>query len=308
MSELTRQFAVGTGMIRRLQPRRPNATTIQCMEVWGGNQAVSTAVEVAGLDTWILSQPYEGDRTGGDIHYVSTCGSGRVSRFVVADVSGHGADVGELATRLRLLMRKHVNVLNVARFAQELNREFSSMAQSGRFATAVLMTYFAPTDHLLICNAGHPRPLLYRASRRTWEVLDKDMPEQAGTLDQVSNLPLGIVESTDYHQFAVKLEPGDMVVLYTDSLIEASAPGTEAQLGEAGLLELIACLPAPALGSVEGFAQQVLDAVAAYRGGTPAKDDQTLMVLAHNGGDPPPMTRAWGTITAMAKLVGLIDY
>ena len=99
--EIAREIGRATGMIRPVKPQHADATRIQCMEVWGGNHAVATAVEVAGLDTWILSQPYEGDREGGDIHYVSTCGSGRVSRFVVADVSGHGANVGDLAQRLR---------------------------------------------------------------------------------------------------------------------------------------------------------------------------------------------------------------
>src|SRR5688500_12623820 len=42
---------------------------MQCMEVWGGNQAVETSVTMAGLDAWVYSRPYGGDAAGGgDVH------------------------------------------------------------------------------------------------------------------------------------------------------------------------------------------------------------------------------------------------
>src|SRR5262245_49066418 len=111
--DIARVIGVRTGMLPRIKPKKRDTTRIQCMEVWGGNSAVATKLEVAGLDAWVFCEPYKGDQLGGDIHYVSTCGSGRVSRFVVADVAGHGADVGELAVKLRKLMQLHVNVLNM---------------------------------------------------------------------------------------------------------------------------------------------------------------------------------------------------
>ncbi len=75
-----------------------------------------------------------------------------------------------------MLMRRHINTANQTRFAVDLNRAFSNLDLDGRFATAVLATYFAPTDHLIICNAGHPRPLLYRAAGNTWDLLDAKTP------------------------------------------------------------------------------------------------------------------------------------
>ena len=215
--------------------RRESVHALQCMEVWGGNEAIHSAVSVPGIDAWIASDPYEGAADGGDVHYVSMCGGGRTSRFVVADVSGHGAVAGELAGRLRWLMRKYINTPDLTRFARSLNREFSALAQKDRFATALLTTYYAPTDHLIVCNIGHPPPLWFHAKSRTWEVLTHDIPQRAAT---VMNLPLGIIEPTDYAQFAVKLSKGDLVLLYTDSLIESSdAEGN--QLGESGLLSLV---------------------------------------------------------------------
>ncbi len=268
------------------------------MEVWGGNGAFRNAISVPGIDAWISSRPYEGDARGGDLHYVSTCGAGRISRFAIADVAGHGAPAGKLAERLRSLMRKHINTLDQTRFAQALNREFSHSAQPGRFATALLATYFTPTDQLLICNAGHPLPLWYHAGSRRWELLDHDVPERAST---VVNLPLGLIGPSAYSQFAVRLDKGDLVLIYTDSLIESRSPRGE-PLGQTGLLDLVRRLE---VDRPQELNRRVLAAVADHHGTAAAADDETLLVLHHNAADPPPPTIGQ-TIHAMAGMLGLV--
>jgi serine phosphatase RsbU (regulator of sigma subunit) len=277
-----------------------DAYALQCMEIWSGNERFESAISVPGIDAWVCSEPYEGKTAGGDVHYVSTCGHGRVSRFVVADVSGHGADVGPLAGRLRRLMRKHINTLDQTRFAKSLNHEFAELAHGGHFATALLTTYSALTDHLIVCNIGHPRPLWYRVREARWEVVQHDMPQRA---EVVMNLPLGVVEPTDYAQFAVPLARGDLVMIYTDALVESENRAGE-ELGERGLLELVRGLDVSDLGSLNA---RVLEAVRAYRGGAPSEDDQTLMVLHHNAADPPRQTLG-EKMKVMGKMFGLIDY
>ena len=69
---------------------------MQCMEVWGGNAATSRNSRMPGLDIWVYSQPHEQSNVGGDIHYVSSCATGRITRLLLADVSGHGAGVAEV--------------------------------------------------------------------------------------------------------------------------------------------------------------------------------------------------------------------
>ncbi len=285
---------------------------LQCMEIWGGNEAVDTAISVPGLDVWVASTPYGGGAQGGDIHYLSMCGSGRISRFAVADVAGHGDAVGDLAATLRRLMRKNINTLDQTRFARDLNREFGQLNAAGRFATALLTTYFAPTNQLILVNAGHPRPLWHDASASRWRALDAEHSDEldsgAGQAratywgSPVSNLPLGVIEPTDYAQFAIRLEPGDLVLIYTDSLIEAQSPdGT--MLGEAGLLRLVerldASRPAEAIVSLQRM-------LADHRGGAAPDDDQTVLLLHHNGTPPPPMTVKQG-LRSLAKMVGLLS-
>ena len=275
--------------------------SLECMEVWGGNGAIHNAISVPGIDAWISSDPYEGNAYGGDIYSVSMCGAGRISRFAIADVAGHGAAVGELAHRLRSLMRKYINTLDQTRFARALNRDFSKLARDGRYATALLTTYFAPTDHLIICNVGHPRPLWYHVASQRWELLDPDMPQRATAA--VMNLPLGVIAPTNYVQFAVKLGKADLVLIYSDSLIESKNP-EGIPLGEEGLIELVRQLDTA---QPQDLGRDVLAAVVTYRGGAPAKDDETLLLLHHNAANPPKQSIGQ-KMHVMARMLGVINH
>lgn len=270
---------------------------MQCLEIWGGNKAVEASLSIPGIDAWVSSTPYHGDTDGGDVRYVSMCGAGRISRFALADVSGHGTTVGELGQLLRKLMRKHIRTLDQTVFARTLNDGFAHLAEEGRFATAVLATYFAPTDHLIICNLGHPRPLWYRSDTATWTVVDHVVSQP---VPAIHNLPLGIIEGTQYMQFAIGLGERDIVLLFTDALIEACNPEGR-MLGENGLLALIRQLPA---GSPSEMGKSILASVATYRGTLPPNDDQTLLVLHHNATNPPPQSLG-EKLRVMARMLGL---
>lgn len=281
-----------------LQPETATMHRMQCMEIWGGNTAADGTISVTGIDAWIYSEPHNGETTGGDIHYVSMCGGGRIVRFAIADVSGHGSSASRFADILRGLMRKYINTVNQARFARALNREFTSLSSDGTFATALLATYFSPTDQLILVNAGHPEPLWYRPSTGRWQRLHHKM------LDRVtsrSNLPLGIVQPTRYHQFAVRLEPDDLVLIYTDSLVETRVE-SGALLGVDGLLKLL-----DSLNTVppDRLSRAVLERLAQHRGTQVAEDDVTLLLLRHNGGEPARKSAAqWARV--FGRLLGLI--
>ena len=79
---------------------------MHCMEVWGGNQATHQHFETAGLNVWIYSRPFRGATAGGDVYYLSACASGRITRMLLADVSGHGELVSNMAVSLRDLIRR----------------------------------------------------------------------------------------------------------------------------------------------------------------------------------------------------------
>jgi len=256
----------------------PPQPTMQCMEVWGGNQAVDNGVIMPGLDAWVYSRPYQGDDAGGDIHYVSSCATGRVTRILVADVSGHGQQVAKVSSSLRTLMRRFVNYIDQSRLVRGLNTEFASLADVGSFATAVVATYFSPTDQLVVSNAGHPRPLWYRARKKTWEALTDAVGSRS---EGLANIPLGIAEPTRYDEISIGLGRDDLVLIYTDSLIEAKGADGR-QVGEAGLLRLVSSLdvgnPATLIASLLAALEQM--------SGEPPKDDVTVLLLRPNALKP----------------------
>jgi sigma-B regulation protein RsbU (phosphoserine phosphatase) len=249
---------------------------MQCMEVWGGNQLADSGVVMAGLDAWVYSKPYGGAEGGGDVYYVSSCATGRIVRLLVADVSGHGAKVAQIATGLRALMRKHVNQIDQARFVRSMNEQFQTLAEMGSFATAVVTTFFAPTNHLSLCNAGHPPPLISRGANRTWNFLEHKPSQESS---EPGNVPLGILDLTQYDQFDVKLKVGDLVLCYTDSLIEARDAQGEF-LGTQGLLDLVRTLDTTDPTQVT---TQLLAKVEARCGQQLCDDDVTVLLFRPNG-------------------------
>lgn len=275
-----------------------SAQAMQCMEIWGGNRAANNAISTPGIDAWVLSRPHAGSAVGGDIHYVSMCMSGSIARFCIADVAGHGAGVSDLALKLRALMRRYINTPDQSRFTRTLNEGFLAQSSESRFATALLATYFAPTDHLVICNAGHPRPIWYRADRFEWSILHHELPDRAG---RVRNLPLGVIEPTDYHQFAVELGKGDLVLAYTDSLTEAQDAAGH-QLGEKGLLRIVRSLDPTRPDLIN---DTLVQRIAERCGHDAFDDDLTLMLLHHNAADPPFPTPS-EFVRGFGRAIGLL--
>lgn len=270
---------------------------MQCMEVWGGNDHADRGVAMAGLDAAVYSAPVGQSGSGGDIHYLSSCATGRITRILIADVSGHGESVADIARELRDLMRRFINFVVPTRMILGLNRAFSALDSRGSFATAIVATYWAPTRTLVISNAGHPRPLWYRAKHRRWGVLSSDGAARGPDDSGVYDIPLGIDAEGQYSSFGVRLSQGDIVLMYTDALTEASSPDGR-MLGEEGLLRLVQGLP---LSETPHLVRRLLEEVNAHRGGLPAIDDTTVLALTPNGAAP--RASVWLGLVAAARIV-----
>ena len=121
-------------------------------------------------------------------------------------------------------------------------------------------------------NAGHPPAFWYRAHRNEWSWFEAHHAEgQSGA----SGTPLGLLPNVSYDRMIVKPDPGDLIVLYSDGVSEATNPaGTE--LGRDHLMTLARGLaPAP----VEEFGRQLVTAVTEFRAGTVPEDDETIIVV-----------------------------
>ncbi|HMP16449.1 MAG TPA: PP2C family protein-serine/threonine phosphatase [Gemmatales bacterium] len=251
--------------------------SLRCMEIWGGNRAVEQDFELPGLDVWLYSRPVAEAMDGGDVYYLSSCASGRISRLLIADVSGHGPEVSQLALRLRDLMRRNINRIDQASFVEGMNKEFVQFNQEGRFATAIIGTYFASTGYLQLCTAGHPPPLLYRQATNSWERMELNThPSSTG------NIPLGIMDEVIYGQIELPLKKGDMVLAYTDGVSEIRIENNKL-LGSDGLLEMVKTLDVNQASRLIPKLMQKLEAESQ----APFQDDITLLLFRANSRQVP---------------------
>ena len=146
-----------------------------------------------------------------------------------------------------------------------LNTALVHRAIAARFVT-LFYAQLDPDGTLTFCNGGHNPPFLVdgRGEVRRLEV--------GGT-------PMGLFDGLPFAEQSVKMEPGDLVVLFSDGVSEAFDPDG-AEFEDARILESIASAP-----SREAPAQleHLLSRVKAFTREAPQSDDVTVLVVAYRG-------------------------
>jgi phosphoserine phosphatase RsbU/P len=246
---------------------------LACLELHGGNLAGAYSVELPGLVGWISCRPL--GASGGDLYYLSACSNGVIARVALADVAGHGEIVSSAAISLREALREHVDHWDQSMLIRRLNESILKGAPHSRFATLFLASYYRESGELLFTNAGHMPPLWYRAARREWNLLQDSTPYSK----EIADLPLGLIPGTSYSQTAVQLEPGDLLIIYTDGLNECCDESGD-QLGLDRLLSLADNLPVE---SAAAAGRSLLFAVERFRGSALPDDDVTVVALERPG-------------------------
>jgi sigma-B regulation protein RsbU (phosphoserine phosphatase) len=207
-------------------------------------------------------------RAGGDYYDFFALDDGGWGLFI-ADVAGHGTPAAVLMAITHAIAHAHpkkhtppgvlLNYLN-----QRLTAAYTRV---GAFVTAFYAVLDPTKRTLTYARAGHNPPRLAREGR----IL---------SLEGQGGLPLGILEEKGYGQATVVLEPGDLLLLYTDGITEAAAP---AKAGEDrdlfGLERLDALLLECPLSSPAQCIRQIKEAVTSYSGNALPTDDQTLLAI-----------------------------
>lgn len=250
---------------------------MKCMEVWGGNASINRSFAVTGLRVWLYSLAHGHADQGGDVYYISSCASGRITRLLLADVSGHGSAVAGIATGLRDLMRRNISFIKQTRFVHEMNQQFAAVADTANFATAIVCTYFSPTRTLQFCNAGHPVGLLYRAKEDIWTAAAEFA--KGSSQDGLADTPLGVSDEARYSEFKIKLSPGDRMLCVSDAFTEASDRDGRL-LGSAGLLRVVARLNAT---SSEQIIPSLVDRIGELHADNLLQDDATALLFEADG-------------------------
>jgi serine phosphatase RsbU (regulator of sigma subunit) len=178
-----------------------------------------------GYETGLLYAPAANEPTGGDVYGAWPVGSGDAVAVLVGDVAGKGVETAALSAMVRFFIEaRSWDTLSPAQVLEQANSMLLGRLPQDTFVTAFLGVL--SRDSLSYCNAGHLPPLHVRAGA-------------VSTLDG-HGLPLGVVERPAYEPAEVLLDAGDLVLAYTDGLVEARRAGE--MYGAARLAELVAAV------------------------------------------------------------------
>jgi serine phosphatase RsbU (regulator of sigma subunit) len=180
--------------------------------------------------------------------------------LVLADVCGKGIPAALLGTKLssevRYILR---SAANLAEAAVSLSRSVTGFA-GDRFITCLLAILDVRTHELELLSAGHPWPLYYQAATgRVTSLFQTQDP----------HLPLGIGDQPSYSTLRGSLDPGDMVLSFSDGVTEASDAGQQL-FGLDRAAEVFA--RAAQTGSPSQVCQDLFDAVSVHQGAAQQDD------------------------------------
>jgi serine phosphatase RsbU (regulator of sigma subunit) len=180
----------------------------------------------------------------------------------VTDVSGKGVGAGMIASGVHAAVRLLAcNGMGLADLAVRVNTYLSGATADNRFATFA-MARLEPDGRLVAVNAGHC-PILIRRSE--------------GRMDEIpsSGFPLGMMPVATYTEHETRLNPGDLMLLYTDGLTEAEDPDEE-EFGVENVAAVVSKLKRP---TAADACRNLLAAVEKHTRGQPLHDDATLLVV-----------------------------
>jgi serine/threonine protein phosphatase PrpC len=259
-----------------------SASGLTCGEVRGGCRVAHDEIELPGLRGVLYSRPCAGAH-GGDIHYLSVCGSGFISRLCLADVAGHGDAVAAVSAQTYDQLRRSVDTIDNRRVLRGLDRRLAR-SEIRAMTTAVMATYFPPSRRLTVSYAGHPEAWLYSQAEGRWRPIEAEpAPPRAGFV----GLPLGTDLAPSFTRRRLKVDMGDRLLLITDGVLEATSPdGVE--FGHDGLARVLAQHDA----DIQSVMDRLLGALVAHTGEPDfSHDDVTVFVGEFVEG--PPGSALW---------------
>lgn len=227
--------------------------------------------KIAGLEYAIHWQPAE--TAAGDYYEMNNLTPFAPEDFVpngsdvwgviVGDVSGHGAAAAMEAVQFDAILRTYTGdgELPPAGAITYVNRYFFSRRNRGHFLTLFALVYRPDLRRLSYLSAGHP-PLLHKRG------------QDVQTLGEADQIPLGVLRDYEYRNNQFQLQCGDMLVIYTDGIVEAR-DANQTMFGNERLRELVATGPS----SAQALLDTIVNAVQDHQQSTLGTDDQTLVIL-----------------------------
>jgi sigma-B regulation protein RsbU (phosphoserine phosphatase) len=221
----------------------------------------SEAPKVPGVDIAFASRP--ANTVAGD-YYDAFFRPNERLLLVVADVAGKSIPAALLTATLQASLRTLAALPgSLPELVGRVNRYACEQSLQGRrFTTAFLAELEPATGALTYVNAGHNWPVLRHAS---------------GAIERLEagGLPLGITAARPYQSGTATLAAGDLLLIFTDGLVEAEDDG-EREYGEERMLPVVQSLPS---GTAAEALKRIMSSVDAFVGLTRQHDDITCLVL-----------------------------
>ncbi|HEU4927464.1 MAG TPA: PP2C family protein-serine/threonine phosphatase [Vicinamibacterales bacterium] len=199
---------------------------------------------------------------GGDFYDVLPLPDGRVI-LAVGDVAGKGSPAALLMALLLAMLRTLVDEeLEPEALVTRLNAQIWRHSPGSRFITFFYAIYDPVTGTLTYVNAGQNPPLVRRGPGR-YERL------------AATGIALGMFDQSSYSAVETRIDPGEMLVLYSDGITEAENPEGQ-PLEEAGLQVILDSYPDE---SPAGLSAQIIKGVERYAQASRFTDDLTILIL-----------------------------
>jgi serine phosphatase RsbU (regulator of sigma subunit) len=218
-----------------------------------------------GFDIAARSLPSR--RVGGDVYDFIAIPDGVF--FMLGDVAGKGVPAALMAASLQAGVRLLVHGSpDLAELTNTLHEHLLASTPDSKFAT-VFMANLRSSGELEWVSAGHNPVVLVRAGG-SCEYLKAVGP------------PLGLLPDVSYSPRTALLDPGSVLLAYTDGLSEAPAPGDEGQ--DFGLEGIAALAVEHRGGPMARLVGEIFEAVDAHTGGAPPHDDRTVLAARRLAG------------------------
>ena len=184
--------------------------------------------------------------------------------LVIGDVSGKGVPAALYMARLISDLRYYCHIAeHPADLMNTINTVLHERSHQGMFVTLIYMVLNTKTGELTITNAGHLPPLWYQLKNNRYEIVD-----------DIAGIPLGIMLNEEFSNRVVQLSPGDMILLYTDGIIEAK--NKQKEMFSLARLEKIVADPGA---SPQELIEKIVDNVKNFTKRMRQHDDITLLAL-----------------------------
>ncbi len=215
--------------------------------------------KVANLEMSGIYIPSKG--IGGDFYSIFPLNDNETV-FCIADATGKGISGALLVSTLHATLKAYLDFTNdLVLILTKLNHLIDELSTSDKYITLFIAHYDKRTSELTYINAGHNPPILFTK---------KDKHERL----KKGGVCIGIIPF-DYHPETIKLNKGDLLLMYTDGVTDAMNEKRE-RFGESNLIDIVSEKRGL---NCEAIQDEISLRVLDHCGDQPLSDDFTLFIV-----------------------------